>query len=172
MCLPLNHPSCPTQLTNRAWNPHDWTSSDDRVRGGASHSTLTCSAGSLVAKFHGNLDISTLGGAGFASQRTKGVDREWDVSRYDGLEIQIDSGTSDEKMYTITLKNEILPKRPDGREQSTVSWEYDFRARMARQGKVFVKWDDFKPTYRGKPVGDPEPLDLRRIRRVGIMVRR
>jgi hypothetical protein len=32
------------------------------------------------AQFHGVLDIETLGGAGFASQRTTGDDRKWDLS--------------------------------------------------------------------------------------------
>lgn len=152
----------------------EWTSSDDRVRGGSSQSTLTCPSGSLNAEFHGTLDITTLGGAGFASQRTRGETQEWDVSGYDGIEIRVDSG--DSKIYTITLKNEIPPKWLEKGEQSTVSWEYDFRARQpgaeTMKETVFVKWDDFKPTYRGKPVKYPEPLDLKRIRRFGIMIRR
>ncbi|KAJ5668256.1 uncharacterized protein N7477_006826 [Penicillium maclennaniae] len=151
----------------RAWDSKDWTSSDDRVRGGASHSTLTCSPSSLVAKFHGNLDITTLGGAGFASQRTTGEDRTWNLSRYDGIELVIDH--ADNKLYTLTLKDEILPKRPDGREQSTLSWEFDFRA----EGRttIFVKWSDFRPTYRGKEKKDVEPLDLKNIKRFSIMIR-
>ncbi|KAJ5198095.1 uncharacterized protein N7498_007212 [Penicillium cinerascens] len=151
----------------RAWNPKDWTSSDDRVRGGASHSTLTCSPSSLIAKFHGNLDITALGGAGFASQRTTGEHRTWDLSGYDGLELVIDH--ADNKLYTLTLKDEILPKRPDGREQSTLSWEYDFRSEG--QKTIFVKWSDFRPTYRGKEKKGVEPLDLKNVKRFGIMIR-
>ncbi|CAI7574514.1 unnamed protein product [Penicillium pancosmium] len=151
----------------RAWNSDDWTSSDDRVRGGSSHSTLTCSPSSLVAHFHGELDIKTLGGAGFASQRTRGDDRTWDLSHHDGLEIIVDR--ADDKLYTLTLKNEILPKRSDGREQSSVSWEFDFR--VERQKTIFVKWEDFRPTYRGKDKVDAEPLNLKNVKRFGIMVR-
>lgn len=152
----------------RAWNSDDWTSSDDRVRGGSSHSTLTCSPSSLVAHFHGDLDITTLGGAGFASQRTRGEDRTWDLSHHDGLEIIVDR--ADDKLYTLTLKDEILPKRSDGREQSSVSWEFDFR--VERQKTIFVKWEDFRPTYRGKDKVDAEPLNLKNVKRFGIMVRR
>ncbi|KAJ5111126.1 hypothetical protein N7532_001661 [Penicillium argentinense] len=151
----------------RAWTSADWTSSDDRVRGGSSHSTLTCSSASLVARFHGYLDIKTLGGAGFASQRTTGEDRTWNLSRYDGLELVIDR--ADGKLYTLNLKDEILPKRPDGREQSSISWEFNFRAEG--QKNIFVKWGDFKPTCRGKEKNDAEPLDLKNIKRFGIMVR-
>ncbi|KAJ5726184.1 uncharacterized protein N7483_007541 [Penicillium malachiteum] len=152
----------------RAWSQDDWTSSDDRVRGGSSHSTLTCSASSLTATFHGELDIQTLGGAGFASQRTTGTDRVWDLSAYDGLEVIL--GPSDGKVYTLTLKDEILPRRPDGREQSSVSWEYDFKGEGVRNS-IFVKWSDFRATYRGRDKKDAEPLDLRNVKRFGIMVR-
>ena len=122
----------------------------------------------MAAKFHGNLDITTLGGAGFASQRTTGEHRTWNLSRYDGIELVIDH--ADNKLYTLTLKDEILPKRPDGREQSTLSWEFDFRSEGRKT--IFVKWSDFRPTYRGKEKKDVEPLDLKNVKRFGIMIRR
>ncbi|KAB8231203.1 CIA30 family protein [Aspergillus alliaceus] len=152
----------------RAWNPSDWTSTDDRVRGGSSHSKMTCSPASLVAKFSGYLDISTLGGAGFASQRTTGEDRTWDLSAYDGLELDITSGNG--KLFTITLTDEAVRKRPDGRQESAMSWEYDFRASDEPE-KVFVRWGDFRPTYRGKEVEGARPLDLGGVKRFGLMVR-
>lgn len=157
-----------TILNPSAWTQDEWTSSDDRVRGGSSKSTLDASSESLVAKFEGVLDITTLGGAGFASQRTVTDQKRWDLSDYDGIELKVDH--ADGKLYTLTLKDEILPKRPDGREQSTLSWEFDFRP----QGAVtyFIKWSDFRPTYRGKDQKDVEPLDLKNIRRFGIMIRR
>jgi hypothetical protein len=91
-------------IATRPWDPLDWTSSDDRVRGGSSYSKLSCSSQSPIAEFHGNLDIKTLGGAGFASQRTTGEDRLWDLSGYDGLELDI--AASDAKQYTVILKDE------------------------------------------------------------------
>ena len=69
----------------------DWTSSDHQVRGGSSYSMLSCSQDSVTAEFHGNLDIDILGGAGFASQRTTGEDPLWDLSEYDGLELDIEA---------------------------------------------------------------------------------
>ncbi|KKK26312.1 hypothetical protein ARAM_001564, partial [Aspergillus rambellii] len=149
------------------WSQDDWTSSDDRVRGGSSYSTLVRSPTGQTAAFQGNLDIETLGGAGFASQRTTG-ERCWDLSAYDGLELNIDE--ADSKLYTLTLKNEILPKRPDGREQSSVSWEIDFRT--PETGKVVVKWAGFKATYRGREMKkNPPCLDLTNIKRMSIMMR-
>ncbi|OJI99315.1 hypothetical protein ASPVEDRAFT_508385 [Aspergillus versicolor CBS 583.65] len=147
------------------WSPNDWTSSDDRVRGGSSHSTLEILPETNHARFQGNLDIDTLGGAGFASQRTTGS-RRWDLSAYDGIEL--DLAESDGKQYALILKDDLLPPRPDGRERSSLSWQADFR--VVGSGKVVVRWEDFRPTYRGKEI-DEEPLDLKSIKRLGIMMR-
>ncbi|KAG4439804.1 hypothetical protein IFR05_004702 [Cadophora sp. M221] len=153
---------------DKPWSPLDWTSSDDRVRGGSSISELTCNALSPTAIFHGNLDIKTLGGAGFASQRTTGDDRSWDFSKYQGLVLDI--AKSDEKQYTLTLKDELLPKSSDGREQSTISWEYDFKV-DSDGGKVYIHWDDFNATYRGREEKDAKPLDLKHVKRISFMMR-
>ncbi|KAE8453692.1 hypothetical protein EG329_009203 [Mollisiaceae sp. DMI_Dod_QoI] len=150
------------------WSPLDWTSSDDRVRGGSSYSELKCSPFSPTAVFKGSLDIETLGGAGFASQRTTGEDRSWDLSKYDG--ILLDTEKADGKQYTLTLKDELLPKSPNGREQSTVSWEYDFKANQEGE-KVYIQWEDMKPTYRGREKKDAKPLDLKNIKRMSLMMR-
>ncbi|KAL4983286.1 complex I intermediate-associated protein 30-domain-containing protein [Aspergillus falconensis] len=153
------------------WSSADWTSTDDRVRGGSSHSHLTPSPDKKSALFNGNLDIRTLGRAGFASQRTIG-DQSWDLSSYAGVELDIDTATSDKKLYTLILKDErgLLPPRDDGRERSGLSWEVDFRL-GCNKGKRLVRWEDFRPTYRGKEVRDVEPLDLKAIKRLSIMMR-
>jgi hypothetical protein len=154
---------------SRPWSPTDWTDSDDRVRGGSSYSELTCEPSSPTAIFHGKLDTKTLGGAGFASQRTTGEDRDWDFSDYDGITLDIKK--SDGKKYTLILKDELLPKSPNGREQSTVSWEYDFKGDNDG-GKVFVHWNELKPTYRGREKEDAKPLDLKHVKRLSLMMRR
>lgn len=155
-------------LQCRPWNPADWIDSDDRVRGGSSRSELSCCPTDPTAIFRGNLDIKTLGGAGFASQRTTGEDRNWDVSKYEG--VVLDIGDCDKKRYTLTLKDELLPKSPNGREQSTISWEYDFEP--TKDERVYIHWNDFKPTYRGREKGDAEPLNLKQIKRISLMMRR
>jgi Complex I intermediate-associated protein 30 (CIA30) len=59
------------------------------------------------------LDITTLGGAGFASQRTtlsdKNKSHSWDLSSYDGIILVVlrDKDNTDEKVYTFILKDEI-----------------------------------------------------------------
>ncbi|KAK6370829.1 hypothetical protein LTR64_006073 [Lithohypha guttulata] len=129
------------------------------------------------AIFHGTLDIETLGGAGFASQRTTGDDRHWDLSHSAGLELLVNLFESDEKSYTLILKDTLLPPS-DGREQSTTSWEYDFSKEDAhvssddaKLGSFYVSWDMLKPTYRGRPCDDASALRKDDIRRFSIMSR-
>lgn len=116
--------------------------------------------------FNGELDITALGGAGFASQRS--VDQlSWNLADYQGLSLRVREG--DAKKYTITLKDCVLPKLPDGREASTISWEYNFEG---SKSEILIRWHEFKPTYRGKPKPDAEPLNLSDVKRIGIMCRR
>ncbi|KAL5336352.1 NADH:ubiquinone oxidoreductase intermediate-associated protein 30 [Aspergillus crustosus] len=153
------------------WSSSDWTSSDDRVRGGSSYSELIPNPDKdkHTAKFKGNLDTSTLGGAGFASQRTTS-EEIWDLSSYDGLELDITR--SDGKLYTLVLKNEVLLLRDDGRERSSLSWEGDFQISGGEKGKVVLKWGDLTPRYRGKDVDRKgKELDLGGVKRFGIMMR-
>jgi Complex I intermediate-associated protein 30 (CIA30) len=136
-------------------------------------SHLTCSES--TARFHGHLDIKTLGGAGFASQRTTGEDRKWDLADYEGIELLITNG--DAKQYTFILKDELLPADPaTGRDQSTISYEYDFQIAMEkvkdRTASVCIAWSDLKATYRGKEKRDAPPLDLGNIKRMSLMMRR
>jgi len=158
---------------HRNWSPLEWTSSDDRVRGGSSQSYIDASPLSPIAVFYGNLDTKTLGGAGFASQRTT-TSSTWDLSNYDGILLDIEK--TDGKKYTLILKDEILPKSPNGREQSTISWEYDFGTeeltKHGQGGEIFVPWEELVPTYRGREKKDVEPLNLKKVRRFSIMMRR
>ncbi|KAK6500491.1 hypothetical protein TWF481_010835 [Arthrobotrys musiformis] len=109
----------------REWLSESWTASDDRVRGGRSQSYIKISSDKSTATFHGNLDITALGGAGFASQRTTDTaGGPWDLSKADGVAIGL--AEIDDRIYTLVLKDTILPKRPDGREQSTISYEFSF----------------------------------------------
>lgn len=170
----------PTPPKNRPWNASQFTASDDRVRGGASQSYLTTAgdsgdSGASRAEFSGTLDITALGGAGFASQRTEDGFAGWDLSAYDTM--LLDVARADAKNYTVTLKDEVLPRGPDGRDQSTVSWEYDFvvaaDAAAADAGchLVAIPFSDFRPTYRGRPKTDADPLDLKNIKRFSFMMR-
>lgn len=152
----------------RAWRQEDFTSSDDRVRGGSSQSYLSPSADLSSARFHGILDTTTLGGAGFASQRTTANDKIWNLSAYRGIELIVANG--DGKKYTLNIKTTIPEKMPNGRDASTVEYAYTFIA-PPKGARIYAEWAQFEPYYRGKPVTDAKPLDLSHIMRWSIMMR-
>ncbi|CCU81926.1 unnamed protein product [Blumeria hordei] len=153
---------------DRPWSPLDWTGIDDTVRGGTSYSKLICSEDQRVAVFTGNLDIQTLGGAGFASQRTTRNFGVLDLSAYDGIILDIQE--TDHKQYTFILKDTTLPPRLDGREQSSTGWEYSFS--VSEPGdSVQVFWSDFKPNYRGREMDDVPPLNVSNITCCSLMMR-
>jgi hypothetical protein len=125
------------------------------------------------AVFYGNLDIETLGGAGFASQRTTEDDRSWNLSEYNGITLNI--ADADDKKYTFIIKDEILPQSPGGREQSTISYEYDFQVTKTTSKEptvIFIPWNELKATYRGKEKEDAPKLNSKSIKRFSIMMRR
>ncbi|RKF61179.1 Uncharacterized protein C9E9.15 [Erysiphe neolycopersici] len=145
------------------WSSQDWTSSDDTVRGGRSFSNLEFSDSNSIAIFNGFLDMNTLGDAGFAAQCSK-EDRVWDLSNYDGILLNVTK--TDEKIYTFSLTD-----RATAPNQSTISWDYNFIA--ARDGEqVKVPWSAFKPTYRGRNLKHTTRLNLKRIKRFTLMMRR
>lgn len=125
------------------------------------------------ALFSGFLDVKTLGGAGFASQRTISTEQR-DFTEFDGIELNL--GKSDGKRYSLILKDEVLPKRPNGLERSSVNWEYEFLLPVSEGGEgntVTIRWNDFEPTYRGKPLEDfDRGLDVGKIQRISFMMRR
>ncbi|RSM14538.1 hypothetical protein CEP52_001313 [Fusarium oligoseptatum] len=151
---------------DRPWSQELWTASDDRVRGGSSVSNLTICDSQAI--FHGNLDTKTLGGAGFASQRTKG-DLSLDLSQTVGLQLDLGAGNSEQK-FTLTVKDTIPERREDGRDEAGVSWEVDIEP-PTEGGIIVMKWDEFRATYRGRDVDDPKPLDLGDVKRISLMMR-
>jgi len=94
------------------------------------------------AWFHGTLDTKTLSGVGFASQKTSTRSETWDLSGTNGvfLDLRATDGNhlasprsfvtrGSGKQYTLTVSNELPQKRPDGRDVSTVLYEYSFNTR-------------------------------------------
>ena len=95
-------------------------------------------------------------------------------------------------MYTLILKDEEMAgKRDDGREKAGISWEVEFRSGQKKEAEkegaagnetsknektvstmIWVPWEDFKATYRGKEKKDAGNLKTGEVRRVGIMMRR
>lgn len=124
------------------------------------------------ACFNGNLDTSTLGGAGFASQRTKG---ELDLDLSDAAGLGVSILKTDGKKYLLTLKDDIPGRRDDGREMSGITWEavIDTSGKQNHERQsIFLPWTAFEATYRGRPKDDAKPLNLKSIKRVSFMMRR
>lgn len=89
----------------------------------------------------------------------------------------LDLGKADSKTYTFVIKDTLLPKNPeDGREQSTISWEYDFSfaedSVQAESSFLYVPWKSLKATYRGKEKKDAGKLNTKAIKRFSLMMRR
>jgi Complex I intermediate-associated protein 30 (CIA30) len=125
--------------------------------------------------FYGYLDTSALGGAGFASHRNTTNTSDWNLADYDGIELHI--GKSDGKRYILIIKDELLPKKPDGGDRSSLNWEYEFvipsSETLREDSIVRIRWRDFFPTYRGRSKGDlGRALDVAEIKRMNIMMRR
>ncbi|KAK0274067.1 hypothetical protein LTR91_007665 [Friedmanniomyces endolithicus] len=159
---------------SRKWSADSWTASDDTVRGGKSRSDLEVSADGSSARFFGCLDIKTLGGAGFASQKTTG---KWDLGEYVGVRVKVEKG--DKKRYTFILKDKLLPPDPGtGREQATISYEADFELPSqtipgdTHNRTVIIPFASLNPTYRGKLQKDAPDLDTKNIKQISLMMRR
>ncbi|KAK0768332.1 hypothetical protein LTR02_017337 [Friedmanniomyces endolithicus] len=158
---------------DRKWNADSWTASDDTVRGGKSRSDLEVSAHGSSARFYGCLDIKTLGGAGFASQKATG---EWDLGEYVAIRVEVEKG--DKKRYTFILKDKLLPPDPEnGREQATISYEADFELPSqtipgdTHNRTVIIPFANLNPTYRGKLKKDAPDLDTKNIKQISLMMR-
>ena len=145
--------------------------------------------GGRTALFFGHLDSTTLGGAGFTSQRNvdNAAGSPWDLSAFDGIRLRLKKPDEnadtfcDPLNYTFSLKDVIPPQLPGGGENSTLTWEATFRCPDRWQGgeksgkkfdDVFLAWADFKPTFRGREKEGVEPLDLTSIKRVSLLMRR
>ncbi|GAC71321.1 FOG: RRM domain [Moesziomyces antarcticus T-34] len=176
------------------WRSDDFYAVDDRVRGGTSHSHMGIvqyppnSRGEII--FSGFLDTTTLGGAGFASQASsKRFPVPLAKERFQGLRIVVrkqpswtepsnppsdgsipGGGKAPVTSFVFEIKTQEPPKRPDGRRESVVVWEWSFgipqqdgvqddRLNTQLTNDDFwvfdSTWDDFKPMYRGRPV-DPD----------------
>lgn len=84
-----------------------------------------------------------------------------------------------EKRYTLTIKDEILPPDPDtGREQSTLSYEYDFTVPVQESCEdiqdtlIFIPWNALNATFRGREKKDAPGLKLDSVRRFSLLMRR
>ncbi|KAL5631232.1 hypothetical protein ACGC1H_006919 [Rhizoctonia solani] len=139
------------------WRISDWETVDDRIRGGKSISMLQGSDGDGVW-FCGTLDITALGGAGFASQRFRFSDQPLRLpkSEYQGIRVKLPQPIvpHNPNEFTLVLNTVPITYRPDGRVESRVTWEANFTDPESSHNLSF---DMFRATYRGRSV-DPAPV--------------
>ncbi|GAA5915578.1 hypothetical protein JCM8208_002437 [Rhodotorula glutinis] len=116
---------------------------NDTLRGGSSSSSWVVDERSNVATFKGHLDITTLGGAGFASQSTLFPSRlSLPRSHHSGLLLTFISpspshsscfsasdGPGPVTRFVLALKTSEPARRPDGRRESVTVYEWAFDAR-------------------------------------------
>ncbi|GAA5988695.1 hypothetical protein JCM10908_003678 [Rhodotorula pacifica] len=197
----------------------DWPAFEpvnDTIRGGASSSSWKVDPTTNIGNFSGNLDITALGGAGFASQSATFEPplRLGKRSRTAGLfitflasspslarspSVRPKSQPRQPHKLVLALKEEKPLRRPDGRRESVTVYQYTidlddyseeltltfgedeekrgFGDEMEKEGKartavtVLAKWDQFRPTYRGRPKEDADPLDPGQIYELSFMCR-
>jgi hypothetical protein len=104
---------------------------------------------------------------------------DFDGSVRAGWSLASETDSNPEKRYTLILKDTLLSRDPDsGREQATISWECDFDLPPqtlpgdVKNKTVFIPWSALNPTYRGKLKKDAKPIDLKKVKRFSIMMRR
>ncbi len=128
-----------------------WKTIDDRIRGGRSQNFLDLQNDNTV-KFHGILDTTTLGGAGFCSQQFW-FQTPIDASNYSGIGIHVFPEPNQSlKMYSINLNNKYPKDRGDGRNESQVNYKATI---VPNSNEIKILWADFKPNFRGKPIDAP-----------------
>ena len=112
-----------------------------------------------LATFHGVLDTKTLGGAGFASQRTVGDNRVWNLSDYNGLQISIlvppptsqavetvenhapvETEEKDKRIFTIVLRDCVVRGQPDAGKE--INWEWNFQPNTLSKPSFNMKRDE------------------------------
>lgn len=132
----------------------DWRVVNDDVMGGLSTSQIEATpAGTAV--FEGHLSLENNGG--FASVRAFLDDV--DLSDYDGITIRV---RGDGRTYQLRFRTD---RRFDG-----VTYRASFVTEAGQWSIVRVPFTEFQPTFRGRVLRGPEPLDSAHLQQIAFMV--
>lgn len=131
-----------------------WELVNDSVMGGISRSEMFITA-DHVAVFRGTVSLENNGG--FAMARTKPGD--YAMAGFDGIAVRL---RGDGQTYRLRLRTD---DRFDG-----VAYNATFQTQAGVWETIRIPFFSFLPTFRGRVLSDIEPLDPRRIRRVGVMI--
>ena len=131
-----------------------WMIVNDGVMGGISESRLSLNQqGFLVFEGRVSLDY----GGGFASVRS--ILNRLDADPYDGILIRF---KGDGKRYQLRLRQ---GDRMDG-----VAYFRHFETKTGEWEEVFLPFNSFQASYRGRRLPDYPKLDTRRISQLGLMI--
>lgn len=133
----------------------DWNIVNDGVMGGISRSNLQINAEDSTGIFSGVVSLENNGG--FASVRT--TPRNFQLGDYDGLLIRI---KGDGNTYSFRLRTNA---RFDG-----VSYQVKFKTEKDNWIEVYLPFEEFSPTFRGRKLRNVAPLAAEKIQQLGILI--
>ena len=131
-----------------------WMIVNDGVMGGVSKSRLSLDEqGALVFEGRVSLDY----GGGFASVRS--IVNQLDAQKYQGIFLKI---RGDGNKYQLRLRQ---TSRVDG-----AAFYQHFKTEIGKWVEVFMPFNEFKASYRGRLLPDHPKLDTSRITQIGLMI--
>lgn len=131
----------------------EWRTINDGVMGGVSNSTMSVTDG--VASFSGIVSLENNGG--FASVRSLPADH--DLGEFDGVALRL---RGDGKRYAFRLRT---TDRFDG-----PSYQAMIEPGAGEWSELVIRFGQFEPVYRGRPVPGYEPLDPSRVKTFGFLI--
>lgn len=133
---------------------NQWNIVNDGVMGGLSTSSFQWQEGGK-AKFSGNVALENYGG--FASVRS--TPTKFQLEGYTGIQLRV---KGDGKSFKFRIRtNDYF----DG-----VAYSIDFFAPDNEWVDVRLKFEDFKPTFRGRVLPDVEPLAPEKVMQLGLLI--
>ena len=130
-----------------------WRNIDDVVMGGVSSSRMRLEEG--VAVFEGHLSLENNGG--FASVRSEVVQQ--DLTGYTGVRVRV---KGDGRKYQFRIHT--------GTEMDGPSYQMPFETVKDTWLEVDLPFSGFVASFRGRALPDHPPIDLAKIRTLGLLV--
>ena len=139
---------------NRPETSGSWMIVNDGVMGGVSQSRLSLDEqGALVFEGRVSLDY----GGGFASVRL--IVNQLDAQKYQGIFLKI---RGDGNKYQLRLRQ---TSRVDG-----AAFYQRFKTEIGKWVEIYLPFNEFKASYRGRLLPNHPKLDTSRIAQIGLMI--
>ncbi len=132
----------------------DWTTVNDVVMGGRSASDMELTDEG-TAVFSGFLSLENNGG--FAS--TRAIFESLDLTGFSGLRLRV---KGDGRRYQLRI-------RTDG-DYDGIAYRSDFATEAGEWTEMFLSFDSFEPTFRGRVLRSAPSLDPASIRQIGFLI--